>query len=587
MREAEPGHVARSVPTSRLLTTAAFVTAFAAILVAAPAAFALTTKYAIGVPICQPATPGHSTCFAMRKVVVSKSTPGARRFVVGDGVRPSVSTIGPAGGLTPADLAGAYDFSSTATGSTQTIALVDAFNDPNINADLQTFDTEYSLATCSTSNGCLKVVGQTGSTTSLPADDTTGWSVEESLDVETAHSVCQECKIILVEANSSANSDLDAAENEAVALKATEISNSFGGPETGSTATEEAAFKHYGTVITASSGDNGYYNFDFLGEDGDVNAPNAPASYNTVVAVGGTSLYLGQTAVRQSETVWNDNGPKDFYEQAFGEPRGAGGGGCSTIITGQLWQTHVANYANTACGTKRLVSDISADADPLTGFDVYDSYDPDTCQGCLSGWETIGGTSLASPIIASMWALAGGAEGVEVPSLNLYGHIGGTSLYDVTVGGNGWCDGEGAAACGDPNTFGEGILDCDYPASGSTPSTGDRACDAAPGYDGPSGVGTPNGLVALEKVALGVKIAGPTTIAHATSGKWTATVTEPTAGLTISSYKWNWGDGSAVTTTTTDSATHTYAAAGTFTITLTVADNAAQSGTATYTVKVT
>ena len=115
----------------------------------------------------------------------------------GDGTT-KAGTIGPAGGLTPSDLATAYGFTSTAA-TTQTVGIVDAFNDPTINADLQTFDKQYGLATCTEANGCLKVVNQTGGTT-LPPNDTSGWSNETSLDVETVHSVCQHCKILLVEA---------------------------------------------------------------------------------------------------------------------------------------------------------------------------------------------------------------------------------------------------------------------------------------------------------------------------------------------------------------------------------------------------
>ena len=153
------------------------------------------------------------------------------------------ATIGPTGGLTPSDLTTAYAFSSTATGTGQTVAIIDAYNDPNINADLQTFDTKYGLATCSEANGCLKVVNQTGGST-LPANDTTGWSVEESLDVETVHSVCQNCKIILVEANSESNADLATAVNEAATLKATEITNSYGSYEADRTSTQNAAYNH-------------------------------------------------------------------------------------------------------------------------------------------------------------------------------------------------------------------------------------------------------------------------------------------------------------------------------------------------------
>ena len=459
------------------------------------------------------------------------------------------------------------------------MAIVDAYNDPNINADLQTFDSQYGLAACSTTNGCLQVVNETGGTT-LPANDTTGWSLEETLDVQTVHSVCQGCKIILVEANSADNSDLETAENTAVTLKATEVSNSFGEAEANSDSAFQSAFNHPGVVITASSGDDGYYSFD---QEAATDEPNIPAAYNTVVAVGGTSLYLGQTAARQSETVWNDNGTQDYFESQLLIPLGAGGGGCSTMFPAQGWQTHLSVWASTGCGSNRLVADVSAVADYLTGFDIYDSYNCGTACSPAPGWLTIGGTSLSSPLIAATYALAGGAQGVSYPSLILYGHSG--SSYDVTTGGNGWCDGEGAAQCGDPNTLGFGTVDCDYAANG-TVAAGDRACDALAGYDGPTGVGTPKGITLFKKTGPSAKISGPTSIVHGTSGTWTAATTDPFPGGAVTSYKWNWGDGTT-TTTTTGSAAHIYTTGGvTRTITLTVTDNYAQTGTATLAVTV-
>jgi subtilase family serine protease len=554
---------------------------------AGPAPSAQTTHYAVGQRACKPATPGHLSCYAMRRVEVTADTPGAMRYELAAGASRSdamtgpTATIGPAGGLTPSDLASAYNFSSTATGTGQIVAIVDAYNDPNINADLQTFDTQYGLATCSEANGCLKVVNQTGGST-LPANDTSGWSVEESLDVETVHSVCQNCKIILIEASSESNADLAAAENEAVALGANVISNSYGGAETGANSTFDAAYNHPGTVIVASAGDDGYYDYDLLGGDGAYNQPNTPSSLNTVVAVGGTSLYLGQDATRQSETVWNDNGTKDYYESILGDKFGAGGGGCSNLFAAQLWQSSLSNWASTACGTHRLVSDVAAVADYLTGLDIYDTYNCGSA--CSTGWYTIGGTSLAAPIISAMYGLAGGAHGVEYPALTLYGHLGTSTLYNVTSGGNGWCDGEGAAACGNPNTLGEGILDCDYPASGTTPSAGDAACDAGIGFNGPTGVGTPNSLEAFTPTGPMPEIAGPTSVLPGASNTWTATANDPFPGGTATSYSWNWGDGSALTVTTSGSAQHTYAAGGeTFTIHLTVTDNYGATGTATYT----
>jgi hypothetical protein len=103
---------------------------------------------------------------------------------------------------------------------------------------------------------------------------------------------------------------------------------------------------------------------------------------------------------------------------------------------------------------------------------------------------------MASPLITAMWALAGGSGGTPYPAANLYRHLGSASLYDVTTGGNGYCDGNGAAGCPDPNLLGYGYVDCAYTPTGQI-SVGDRSCDALKGYDGPSGVGTPNGLRAF------------------------------------------------------------------------------------------
>jgi hypothetical protein len=540
-----------------------------------------TTYYAIGKRICKtPKKAGVAACFVEQRVLVKQGTKGARAFTRAAGAV-GAATIGPAGGLTPSDLGTAYGFTTTG-GTGQTIAIVGAYNDPKLASDLAHFDSQYGLAPCALGT-CLKIVNQTGGTV-LPANDTQGWSVEESLDVEAAHSVCQACKIIVVEANSPSNADLAAAENEAVLLGATVVSNSFGEPEVGNDPTFQAAFDHPGTVIAVAAGDDGYDNFDQLSA---VNQPDVPASYSTVVAVGGTSLYLGQAATRQSETVWNTNGTKDFFQQLlFGTPLGAGGGGCSTLFAAPGWQTHLSGWPFTACGSKRLVADVSAVGDSLTGFDIYDSFNCGSpCGGGAPGWLTVGGTSLSAPIIAGVYALAGGAQGVPYPALTLYGHLGGA--YDVTVGGNGWCGGEGAAACGNPNTLGYGVVDCDYPATGTTPSAGVRACDALPGYDGPSGVGTPKGLGAFTKTGPTAIISGPPSVTHGTTNTWTATTTDPFPGGAVTSYTWNWGDGTTPTVTSTGSASHSYATGGVSrTITLTVKDNYGISGTATRSVTV-
>lgn len=550
--------------------------------VASPPA-AGTVRYAVGKSACpQTRRKGTATCDAIVRVNVSAAQAAkdkAHKYVVGAGVgAKGNATIGLAGGLTPADLGTAYDLKTTG-GSGQTVGIVDAYNDPNINADLQSFDSHYGLATCDEANGCLRVVNQSGATTPLPENDESGWSVEETLDVETVHSVCQSCKIILVEGNSNGNSDLGAAEDEAVRLGADEVSNSFGEIEDGSDAAYQSDFNHPGTVITASAGDDGYYSFDDLEQ---VNQPSIPAAYNTTVSVGGTSLDLNQTGGRQSESVWNDNGPRDRYEMAFERSLGAGGGGCSHLFTAREWQKSLAGWGSTGCGSGRLDNDVSADADYLTGFDIYDSYNcGDPCSPA-PGWFTVGGTSLSSPIIAAAYALAGGAHGVNYPALTLYGHK--EQAYDVTTGGNGWCEGQGASQCPDPNLQGYGVVDCAYTAAGAV-AVGDRACDALSGYDGPTGVGAPNGKAMFDKTGPAVDITGPDTAIKGDSVTFKAKVTDPFPGGVAEHYEWHWGDGDS-SATTTGSASHTYKTTGTHKISVTVTDNYLATGTATHEVTV-
>jgi len=552
------------------------------VLVLASAATAGQTRlYAKGVRVCKPAVKANqATCLAMKRVFVKAGTPGAVTFhpAVMSAARPGVATIGPKGGLTPGDLWAAYQVTTGATaGSGQTVAIVDAYNDPKIAASLATFSTHYGLSSCTTGNGCLKIVNQSGAASPLPANDTTGWSVEETLDVEAVHAICQGCKIVLVEANNGNLSTLGAAENAAAnTIHATEISNSFGGTEN-SNSTLAAEFNHPGIVITASSGDNGYYSWDNL-TNGGTNRPWMPAAFPTVVSVGGTGLYLNQGGIRQNELAWNDDGPQAAYELAIGAPLGASGSGCSHFFTAPGWQTHVPNWSATGCGTKRLDNDVSALADPLTGFDIYDSY---TCaSGCpkTATWTTVGGTSLAAPIVAAIFALAGGAQGVPYPALTLYGHM--SSAYDVTVGGSGYCDGEGAPQCTaggtNPNLLGFGVVDCAWSSSGAAqPDT--RACDAAPGYDGPSGVGAPNGMTMFTKTGPNFTISGAATATQNVSQSWSAaSISDPFPGGSVSTStgcSWAWGDGSHSLNTTCTPTAHTYTSTGTKTITLTVTDS--------------
>jgi PKD repeat protein len=577
-RRATPGDIARGGVTMstrvRPLVSRAWATlvavlgclALVPVAAATPAPPIKRIGYAKIVHACPQPKAHRYSCDALVRVPVPSSdagTPGVERFTFGDGAL----EFGPSGGLTPGDLASAYGYDPTATGSGQTVAIVDAFDDPNIESDLATFDSHYGLSECTKKDGCLTKVSQTGSTTSLPKADTNGWSIEISLDVETVHSVCPECKILLVEARNEESQNLAAAVNEAVALNATEVSNSYGGPE-GFESSEAAAYNHPGTVITAATGDSGWDDWTDVFRTPDLpERPNAPASLPTVVAVGGTTLELSSEGHRRNETVWNGNGPVD--ESEFIE--GATGGGCSTLFTAEPWQHDAPGFAASGCGAKRLAADVSAVGDPNTGFDIYDTYNcGESCEEFKRGedWVTVGGTSLSTPIISSLYALAGGSSGVSYPSLTLYGHLAShSSLFDVTQGGNGFCGGASELECGHPDAFGalvEGFtldVDCEYTT----------ACNAAPGYDGPSGVGTPTGLGLFKPLAPTAAISAPSSLSANALAAFSGTAsTDPYPGGSIAKYVWSWGDGSESSGAAPG---HAYSAPGEYTVTLTVTDN--------------
>ncbi len=332
------------------------------------------------------------------------------------------------------------------------------------------------------------------------AREAESWSIEISLDVETAHATCQNCQIVLVEASSSAYESLQTAEDAAVALHAEEVSNSWGGPECeeGLGCLEDSsAFNHPGVVITASAGDDGYLNWL---ETPQISYANYPASSPHVVAVGGTRLYLGEHGEWEGETVWNDGGENN---KGVKDGHGAGGGGCSVQFAAQPWQQSVSDWLSVGCSSKRAVADVSADADPYSGLAVYDTspecdeeIEEENSEGEIVEttvhWCTIGGTSLASPLIASVFALAGGAQEVEYPARTLYENAAKspTSLHDVTEGSDGRChtpfDGNSASTS------------CTPAEEAQTSCSSQLICLAATGYDGPTGVGTPDGITAFQ-----------------------------------------------------------------------------------------
>ena len=565
--------------TSFALTTLATAAALVGFTAAASAGAATSTSVQVPEPLCAAPTPGHMSCQALRLVTKLVSSTQAAQLRAEGLARPlHVKTLvdGPAGGYSPVELAKAYGVNPDAA-TTQTVAIVDAYDDPTVLSDLNTFDDQYGLP--HETGSSLQVVNQDGLASPLPAANA-GWAGEITLDVQTVRGMCHNCKILLVEANSDSNADLDAGVNQAVAMGAKIVSNSYGGPESGPA---DPAYDHPGAAILASSGDDGWYGFDVFNELSiPFGAPLAPASLNSVIAVGGTSLYLNPDGTRSGEQVWNTNGPTDFWGLNFGAAMGASGSGCSTLYSAKLWQQNVAGYGTLGCGSKRSSVDIAADADPFTGLDIFQTY-----PNVSGAWETVGGTSLSSPLVAAMWALAGGPGGVTYPALSLYGHFksGANHPYDVTVGGTGLCDTATLTACllaaggMNPNGLGFGDLDCGWSTTNvfdPTPLANRFQCYAQPGYDGVSGVGTPTSVNVFKAMNPTAVITPPGTVTHGVAHSFSgANSRDPFPGGSITSYSWDWGDGH---TSTGATASHTYTAAGSRTITLTVTDNYGRTG---------
>jgi subtilase family serine protease len=492
--------------------------------IAAPtsAGAAGTQKVQVPLHLCKTASGGHKSCHAMKLVTRQVSSAKAASLRAQGLARPSKTLgFGPAGGYTPKQLAAAYGINPGAK-TKQTVAIVDAFGNPSARADLNAFDHQYGLPMETAKS--FKVINQNGLASPLPTPDE-GWAGEITLDVQSVRAVCHACKILLVEADTNDNVNLAKAVNQAVKRGAKIVSNSYGGPEGHD---QQSAYKHKGVAILASTGDDGWYDWDNVNADvPSTNMPQTPASFPSVVGVSGTSLYLNPNGSRASETVWNGNGPADLdgasTVTALGYEPGAAGGGCSTLFAAPSYQRHAKGYGTLGCGAKRSGTDIAAIADPFTGFDVFETFDwctnPDTSvcpfTSADNGWSTFGGTSLASPVVAGLWGLAGGPlKGVPSAGKTLYDnfkHKKGT--YDVTVGGTGGCNTQSPRACGgllgfliygsgftspNPNTGQGGLVDCAWRPTGTAVRSARSQCYARPGYDGVSGVGTPKGLAVFK-----------------------------------------------------------------------------------------
>jgi hypothetical protein len=471
--------------------------ASAAALATTPLASAATTPTTSPTTVhscSQSVTPGIATCFALRR------TDAAVQHLL---VTPNATPAG----FGPSSLDSAYKLSSSG-GAGQTVGIVDAMDDPNAESDLATYRTQFGLPACTTANGCFKKVNQNGAASPLPASDT-GWAGEISLDVDMVSAICPLCHIVLVEATSPTIQNLGTSVNEAVALGAKYVSNSYGGGESGDPTNDASFYKHNGVAVTASTGDGGF-------------GISYPASSPFVTAVGGTSLTTASNARGWNETAWN-----------------GAGSGCSSDEAKPSFQSSV----NTGCA-RRANADVSAVADPNTGVAVFQTFG-------ATGWQVYGGTSVSSPIIASVYALAGTPGAADTPAAYPYSHT--ANLFDVTSGTNGTCS--------------PAVL-----------------CTAGAGWDGPTGFGTPNGTAAFTAGG-----GGPAPVSANNPGNQTGTV-----GTAVSLQLSASGGTGPYTFTATGLPTGlsiasgglisgTPSAAGTFSVTATARDTTGATGSTSFT----
>ena len=397
----------------------------------------------------------------------AESASCAARVITDAANKPLSSTSPYPSALGPAQLLQAYNLMGV-TAHPQVVAIVDAYDDPNIYADLTTYSQQYGLPVLPQCTGtalgssvpCFQKINQNGQTTSYPTADAS-WSLEIALDVEVAHAVCQNCTILLVEASNASYTTLVAADDQAVAQGAKIVSNSWGGGEFLGETSYDSHYNKPGVAFLFSSGDAGY-------------GVEYPAASSYVTAVGGTTLLRNADGSYNTETAWS-----------------GAGSGCSVYEAKPTWQS------DSGCA-RRTVADVSADADPNTGASVYDS----VAYSGMTGWFQVGGTSLAAPIVAGTYALAG------IPPANVsensLPYANPLQLHDVVSGANGSCGGS-------------------------------YLCTAMVGYDGPTGLGTPNGAGAFTGAPVSnptptvILSANPTSLRRGQSSKLTWSSTNVTS----------------------------------------------------------
>jgi hypothetical protein len=410
-------------------------------------------------PACAPAGARRARCSA----VVLTASGAAAAAPLG----PTAASALPAG-YSPAELQAAYRLTAAAKtkGDDALIAIVDAFDDPHAERDLAVYRARYGLPPCTTANRCFQKVNQAGRSLPMPAVPTglaIGWTVETALDLDMVSANCPRCRILLVEANDDFLNNLGTAVNTAANMGAVAISNSYVAQESPTDPLAIAAggvlpyYVHPNVAVVAGAGD---FNFAFSGP---VLGPLIPAAFPTVVTVGGTQLVRDADSPRGwSESAWDGTGS-----------------GCSAFEAMPPWQTSTPNCTGSltdSAGTtttfpSRIYGDVAYVASPYTGVAVYES----DGQLGTTNWGVFGGTSVGAPAIAAIYGLSGygqsersaedeNAGEFPFPAAKLYRAR--HALFDITTGTNGLCS----------PTF---------------------LCTAGPGYDGPTGNGTPNGIGAF------------------------------------------------------------------------------------------
>jgi subtilase family serine protease len=302
---------------------------------------------------------------------------------VTSGLSAATLASGPTGPFTPAQIQQAYGFDHITfdngkvqgNGSGQTIAIVDAYSDPNLVSDLHAFDTQFGLP-----DPVLKVVPYSSNGQAVGVGPTGNWELEESLDLEWARAMAPGANILLVE-TSSLGQLFNAAQYAAGQPGVSVVSMSLTGPETAFESATDSDFTtpagHPGVTFVAATGDQGKVSY-------------AAASPN-VVAVGGTTLTLTSAGNYGSETAWSDSG-----------------GGVSAFESEPAYQEGVQTTGH------RTTPDVAYDANPGTGFWVYDSYDDGG-----NPWRVVGGTSAGAPQWAALIAIADQGRALQgLPSLD-------------------------------------------------------------------------------------------------------------------------------------------------------------------------